>query len=363
MIKHIIKLLYHFFGISIFFFILALLFFWSGMITVLVFQEFSSELIIGILLTAAGVFFAVRRHRKIKDGLIANPFEFIYTKPNFNFRKKTNEKPAEQKSVTELFEDFLKRKFYAKYYFSLTPSEKSPDVYSTKLGGIPYMPKGTEYPCDGSGNPLRLLAQLNFDELPHLQYYPSGILQFFCKDNFKYGMNPKNLTEQEEFRIVYHDTVTDRENLLSESEMPQFTEQPFTAFPIIKETALAPSEVRTDTPRLGDYRFEELLLEFAKLYKLCPKRTKSLIDLPTQYKDPIYKAFSESSTAVGGFVPLKKDPRNDNSELRKFDNVLLRLDGSTTKDYINGFESCCFLISTEDLKNKDFSKVMYYWEK
>ena len=364
LIRFIITMMYRFLGIGSIFFLVAI-YFYDGAFSSLSLgypEFFVADLIPAVLFTAAGVLFTIHRQKKILDGTLDNPLDPAKIKAFMQQSKKSDEfdKP---KSVEELFDSFLKRKFYSKYYFGLTPSEKVPDIYSTKLGGVPYMPKGTEYPCGSDGKPLRLLAQLNFYEFPHLQYYPGGILQFFCKDDFKFGMNTKDPTEQENFRIVYYDTITDRENLLSEVEMPTIEEQPFAAFPIIKGTALVPSEVKTDTLKLGDYRFEKLLLEFAKLYKFCPKRTKSMIDLPETLKEPIYKNFSKSCTAVGGYPSFKKDPRETNSELRSCDEVLLRLDSTDLNGYINGFSSCCFLTSMEDLRNRDFSKVAYYWEK
>ncbi|MBQ8176196.1 MAG: DUF1963 domain-containing protein [Oscillospiraceae bacterium] len=364
LIRFIVTIMYRYLGIGSIFFLVAF-YFYDGAFTSLSLgypEFFATDLITAVLFTAAGVFFTIRRHKKIIDGTLDDPFDFSYIKFQKQQEKALDE-ADKPKSVEELFERFLKRKFYSKYYFRLTPSENVPDIYSTKLGGVPYIPKGTEYPCGSDGKPLRLLAQLNFDEFPHLQYYPNGILQFFCKDDFKLGMNTKNPTEQENFRIVYYDTITDRENLLSESEMPTIEKQPFAAFPIIKETALVPSEVKTDTLKLGDYRFEKLLLEFAKLYKFCPKKTKSMIDLPESLKEPVYKAFSNSCTAVGGYPSFKKDPRETNSELSSCDEVLLRLDSADLNGYIDGFSSCCFLISMEDLRNRDFSKVAYYWEK
>ena len=38
-------------------------------------------------------------------------------------------------------------------------------VYDSKLLGVPYMPKGFEYPRDPDGRPLKLLAQINFAEI------------------------------------------------------------------------------------------------------------------------------------------------------------------------------------------------------
>lgn len=37
-----------------------------------------------------------------------------------------------------------------------------------------------EHPKDSNGQPMMLLAQLNFEEMPHIEYMPqNGMLQFF----------------------------------------------------------------------------------------------------------------------------------------------------------------------------------------
>ncbi len=61
----------------------------------------------------------------------------------------------------------------------------NPGLYDCKLGGIPYFPKDMEYPKGTEGEykdtPLRLLAQINFEQIPHIPDFPeTGILQFFC---------------------------------------------------------------------------------------------------------------------------------------------------------------------------------------
>ncbi len=56
-------------------------------------------------------------------------------------------------------------------------------LLDSKLLGRPYLPKGFEYPRDPDGKPLRLLAQINFADVPPLDDYPDeGILQFFISD-------------------------------------------------------------------------------------------------------------------------------------------------------------------------------------
>ena len=53
---------------------------------------------------------------------------------------------------------------------------------NSKFGGLPYFPKGMELPEDANRKPLRLLAQLNFAEIPNLEPYPKeGLLRFFIR--------------------------------------------------------------------------------------------------------------------------------------------------------------------------------------
>ena len=65
----------------------------------------------------------------------------------------------------------------------LIPKKAQTSVFDSKLGGVPYMPKGFTYPVGKSGTyagkPLKLLAQLNFGALPRIPCFPQeGILQF-----------------------------------------------------------------------------------------------------------------------------------------------------------------------------------------
>jgi len=53
-------------------------------------------------------------------------------------------------------------------------------ITDSKLGGTPYLPKDFNYPTSAEGEPLKLLAQLNFGQLPSLQDFPTeGISQFY----------------------------------------------------------------------------------------------------------------------------------------------------------------------------------------
>ena len=139
-------------------------------------------------------------------------------------------------------------------------------VYDSKLLGTPYMPKGFDYPRDPAGRPLRLLAQINFADVPPLPDYPdSGILQFYISDDEEFGgqvwglqfyleepFDPHGWFElmqsQDYFRIVWHETILTDEDAL-EHEVPA---APRGLMPVDDEVpSRDPAQQRTE-PRPAD---------------------------------------------------------------------------------------------------------------
>lgn len=87
----------------------------------------------------------------------------------------------------------------------------------SKVGGLPYWDPAKAYPLDSEGNPLSLLAQINFEkEALHDARLPDrGILQFFIADAVAgtegsaemYGIDFEHPDEQKDFRVVYHEWI------------------------------------------------------------------------------------------------------------------------------------------------------------
>lgn len=91
-------------------------------------------------------------------------------------------------------------------------------ITDSKIGGNPYLPKDFVYPTSPKGEPLKLLAQLNFAGLPALEHFPSnGILQFFVLPDDIAGVHDyENLTKQDTFRVIYHKEIVSAENRMTE---------------------------------------------------------------------------------------------------------------------------------------------------
>ncbi|PGF09780.1 hypothetical protein COM59_06365 [Bacillus pseudomycoides] len=50
-------------------------------------------------------------------------------------------------------------------------------IFESEFGGYPYVPIHHEYPKDSNGQPMMLLVQLNFREIPHIESVPKkGLL-------------------------------------------------------------------------------------------------------------------------------------------------------------------------------------------
>lgn len=88
--------------------------------------------------------------------------------------------------------------------------------YDSKIAGDPYFPKHEPYPEDESGRPMKLLAQINFADMPGLPDFPdTGILQFYISvSDDVYGLNFDDGCAQTGFCVKYFEHVTDREEEL-----------------------------------------------------------------------------------------------------------------------------------------------------
>ncbi len=253
-------------------------------------------------------------------------------------------------------------------------ADKNIDVapWNSKLGGLPYLPKDQAYPTGPDGVPLALLAQLNFSEMPALKGYPSqGILQFFiavgdAKAHI-YGMpqyhakpyNEQNffaaLSKQAWFKLIYHPQVLqERATLRSPPMLPREM-----MLPLAGTTRLR-FQAGTEPVSIWDYRFQ----------RFFGKPADKFFEQFGAQEDAVavnYEAFSQKDhlAKMGGYSsPVQKDPRM----IRPAEDwvVLLELqegrrDGSF--DMIWGDAGMgAFYIRADDLKRRDFSRVVYYWD-
>jgi uncharacterized protein YwqG len=105
-----------------------------------------------------------------------------------------------------------------KPFIRVTGKKGTTLLWESKFCGNPYVPIGYEYPKDKDGTPMKLLAQINFEEVPIISPFPNkGILQFYISpEDEVYGMNFNHPTLQENFKVIYlSDIIKDDSKLIS----------------------------------------------------------------------------------------------------------------------------------------------------
>ncbi len=225
-------------------------------------------------------------------------------------------------------------------------------LWQSKLGGLPYLPKGCEYPQNAQGNPLFLLAQINFEEVPCLEGFPEhGILQFYVADDGSYGADFDNPTQQNGFRVVYFPAISKTEDSLvtdfrflpKPEELPLFG----TSCSLQFEKKMAPVGIR-------DYKLKELLGE--DFFAQFGAKRNHLMD---EYAE----TFASEGHKIGGYAYFTQDDPRPSVVVGEKDILLLQLDTDNDAEIMWGDSGVAnFFISKTDLENLDFSKVLYNWD-
>jgi uncharacterized protein YwqG len=240
----------------------------------------------------------------------------------------------------------------AKPFIEISPDPDSEvNWWQSKFGGLPYLPKGVEYPKNPDGEHLFLLAQINFAEVPPLEDFPEkGILQFYILDEHLLGVNYDNPTIQSDWRILHFpDPDTNEENLI-------------TNFDFLPE----PQEMIEVLPQNGccALKFEEkyvpTIIENCGAVSYCTADFALEDELYDEYREK----FSPFGHKIGG-VPRfdQNDQRPETLEEEDRYILLLQIDTDITINIGWGDGGAAhFFIKKLALKNLDFTEVIYEWD-
>lgn len=233
------------------------------------------------------------------------------------------------------YEEYLKSTERPSVEITFKQAETLP--WESKCGGCPYLTSEADYPRDEDGRPMMFLAQINLDDMPHLEDFPEhGLLQFYIGDDDYYGGDSA-------CRVIYiPEYKKDKNVLLSENPfeddymgMTPFSEEGKMKF------RLSSRFICTECQEFSD-KFEGKVSddEYDALYKVC---------------------YAEGSL-VGGYPLFVQSPPAYYDD-GKYDTLLLQLDCDDECGIMFGDSgNCYFLISKEDLKNKNFDNVQYGWQ-
>ncbi|PKN90934.1 MAG: DUF1963 domain-containing protein [Chloroflexi bacterium HGW-Chloroflexi-6] len=225
-------------------------------------------------------------------------------------------------------------------------------LWQSKFGGLPYFPKDLEYPKDAKGQPMFLLAQINFAESPKLEKFPkAGILQFYISGGDDlYGAILEDLGKQDGFRVLYFPEVFEDESklitdfgFLPEPDMLPFGKSCSLKFSLKHAPVTA-----------NDYQFESLVIG---------QGADSGPDIDKVYSE-YETTFPAYGHRIGGYPYFtQSDPRNDEKYKNQQYVLLFQMDSDEEAGILWGDVGVGnFFITEQDLQKKDFSRVLYSWD-
>ncbi|MEG4117795.1 YwqG family protein [Microcoleus sp. N9_B4] len=249
----------------------------------------------------------------------------------------------------------------------ITYERKATDFWSSKFGGVPYLPKGYDFPKDSDGKYMHLLAQLNFEEIfaqvPYLAPFPKqGILQFYIGDTDLYGMDLDNLDNQKDFKLLYvaeidkNNFSTDFAFLLNQ-ELEGFSPLNYNDVNNPQECLALDFSLHHEWIGCEDYQFKHFFT-IESIEKLSNLMRADNFKLGRWYNANI----GNYQTKIGGYAYFTQtDPREDSPQYKDHKVLLLQM--------MSDGEICwgdCgvgnFFIRAEDLEILDFSKVIYNYD-
>ncbi|MFP7492949.1 YwqG family protein [Terribacillus saccharophilus] len=247
-----------------------------------------------------------------------------------------------------------------KPFVKVTASKATTNLFQSKFAGNPYMPKSKSIPRDADDKPMKLLAQLNFAEIPSVEAMPEqGILQFFISaEDDVMGLDFDDLTSQQNFRVVYHkDIEQDESQLITDFSFMDDLDTSY--FPIEQELALTFS-IDYEPVSVNDYKNGELLGESVDLSIAIDNDENEQKELWELYSD----TFLGEGHKVGGYPFFTQgDPRDYRENYQKQDTLLLQIDSDSDNGIMWGDVGVAnFFITKEDLLQLDFSNVIYTWD-
>lgn len=291
-------------------------------------------------------------------------------------KKFTEEELRFNEDIKKIVLDILEKN--KKPMIKIEVSDDKPNLFQSKFGGLPYLPKDKEAPRDKENRQFTLLAQINIKELPENNIYPmkEGILQFWILNDDVYGLDFDNLLGNG-YKVVYYKeidkSVTEEEIL--EKYKPYEEDENY--FPIEGEFSLKFelrdgyfSDSNDDFREIVDEEMKKFYLENREKYPEILKVYKDgeylnywdIWDILEEDKEIGEKLF-EAGHKIGGYPNFTQ---SDVRDLKAGYNILLlQIDSEGTDEHKIMWGDCGianFFIREKDLKELNFDEVIYNWD-
>ncbi|MGF7480622.1 YwqG family protein [Providencia sp. SP181] len=244
---------------------------------------------------------------------------------------------------------------------TLTPIEEYV-WWESRVGGMPYLPLNEPYPIDSEGIPLKLLAQINFAQMPKLANYPEkGLLQFFIGGDDLYGANFEDRQKQADFRIIYRENIIEDTAKLTQDFSAVIAAHSDDYYTPVDQTCAIKYTPTEQYISIDDFQFGQKILGVDNLYDYEDQFEGE--DFYDDWVEPYSDAFASGAHCIGGYPFFtQSDPREYEEDIQQYE-LLLQINSDYEVGILWGDIGVGnFFIHPEDLKKRDFSRVVYNWD-
>ena len=290
-------------------------------------------------------------------------------------KKLSEEEVRFNNEIKKIVLDILEKN--KKPMIEISLSDEKPNLFQSKFGGVPYLPKDKEVPKNKENEQLTLLAQINIEELPENNIYPmkEGILQFWILNDDILGLD-YDTHLGDGFKVVYYKeidkSVTEEEIL--EKYKPYKDEDSY--FPIEGEFSLnfkltdgyfsdSNDDFREIVDREMKKFYDENKDKYSEILKIYDKENQlnywEIWDILEEDKKIGKKLFG-AGHKIGGFPDFTQ---SDIREVGDYEILLLQIDSvGTEKNEImwGDYGIANFFIREKDLKELNFDRAIYNWD-
>lgn len=263
-------------------------------------------------------------------------------------------------------------------------SKKDNDYIPTlnsKIGGMGYLPMGESYPVKSDGTPLILLAQINFKELAQkvdisLLPHPlpkQGILQIYIDgqdDDYLFGCDLDNYLPHEKYQVRFwqNDELALNNDELNQA-IQKIKDLNIDGFPFeITNQYDMSFELTQQSCNTNCFEYNHISQNINELKEtdVWDYLENDLgIDDPDEHLQVYDEHANTQIHQILGYPNFTQtDPREYNEHLQN--HILLfqiETDDMENNDIMWGDSGVAnFFIHPDDLKNQDFSKLLYNWD-
>ena len=253
-------------------------------------------------------------------------------------------------------------------YYKIKILDETPDIFDSKIGGLPYWVEGQDYPKDKDGKNLFLLAQINFDKEETSSPLPTkGLLQFFIADDDIMGVNYDDQITQTNFRVIYHETINYAITAESIENQGIPSSEKAEIYPVTGQFKITLTKTRGYTT-INDIKFENIFKQaYEEVYGTKLNSKKKYYDiLKPEEVDKLEDGLNSDSKSayhkmLGYAFFTQEDPRYV-KKYENYDTLLFQLDSESKYIIWGDLGIANFFIQKKDLEEKNFSNVLYNWD-